>query len=96
MKTTKKTVQNIEGFLRWASRHDMTISFSTRANYRPDEEPFVSMRVTSNLRGFHFEKQIDMQGMEMSKMPFSVLLMNYILDYEMALVEHDNMMEKKS
>jgi hypothetical protein len=76
-----KTVENIEGFLRWAARHEMSIYFE-RYHYG------VTMTCHSRVVDFRFAHTFNKHDFQMN-MPFSRILLSKIIDFEKTIFKHE-------
>ena len=84
-------LETIEGFFRWASRHDMSISFSTEDDrFDPLRgEKVVVMRLNSRLRNYHSQRQFTRFDFE-ANLPFSSVLFSMLLEFEKAMYDDAN------
>ncbi len=85
----KNDLTTIEGFFRWASRHDMSIHFHTERHHRESEYLAVVMTCRSKLRDMHFARKFTQYDFDMN-VPFSKVLSHAIIDYEMSIYNNDN------
>ena len=81
-----KTIHNIEGFLDWAARNELTISFSRRANFR--ESHHLAMRVTSSIREYQLERTIPHYELENNS--FTEVLLGVIISFEKEVFRMSN------